>query len=132
MRPVRLVIVALLLAAACARNSAAPEEGRAARATANGVTAERVRGGVRLTNGTTTDIGYVVVDRGWLAVLALCDDGPARCPHVAPGTAIIVPDTQIGGLSADTRELVVYWWRWVDGGTGGPRADAPQQLLLAP
>jgi hypothetical protein len=134
MRPLRLTILTLLLATACGRDGTAPEASRASRVSMDGVTAERVAGGVRLTNGTATEIGYLAVDRGWLALVAPCDvAGPPVCVGLAPGAARVIPESQIGGYTAATREIVVYWWSWVGDGAGGTVPGAPaHQLVLAP
>lgn len=132
MRPLRLTILTVLLATACGHDGTAPETGRTARVSADGVTAEWVVAGVRLTNGTATGIGYMVVDRGWLALVAPCDvAGPPVCVGLAPGATRLVPASQIGGYSAATREIAVYWWSWVSDGAGGTRAGGPfHQLVL--
>ncbi|HEX6630964.1 MAG TPA: hypothetical protein VF048_07730 [Gemmatimonadaceae bacterium] len=134
MRSLRLTVLTLLLTTACGREGTAPETGRAARVSADGVTAERVSDGVRLTNGTATEIGYLLVDRGWLALVAPCDvAGPPVCVGLAPGASRVIPESQIGGYSAATREIVVYWWSWVSDGAGGTRPGAPaHQLVLTP
>ena len=134
MRPLRLTVLTLLLATACGRDTTSPDAGRTARVSADGVSAERVAEGVRLTNGTTSDIGYVVVDRGWLALVAPCDvAGPPVCVGLAPGATRVIPEAQIGGFTESTREIVVYWWSWASDGAGGTQPEgSPHQLVLAP
>lgn len=69
------------------------------------VTAERVGKAVRITNGTTKTIPYVVWDQGFLGLLGPCD---ATCPQLKAGESVTVQPNQEG--FAGNGNAVVYWW----------------------
>ena len=76
-----------------------------------GVIAERVGGGVRLQNGTTQPITYVVVNRGWLGQIASCASSTVSCATLAAGGGVVVGIDHIyGGNAGYFAESVVYYW----------------------
>lgn len=92
--------------------------------------AQRVAGGVRLTNHTGRAIAYAVWNVGWLALFAPCVDDAPACPRLADGASVVVPESEIGGYEAGAREAVVRWWVVVPDGAGGRRADGLRERLL--
>ena len=72
------------------------------------VTAERVANGVKIVNGSTSRISYVVVNPNWLGLLASCRTTP--CPSIASGASVVVPESDIYGFSASAPRLVVRYW----------------------
>ena len=106
----RLTILAALLVATTACGSDL-KEGTSLGPNAAGnasVTAERVTNGVRIVNGSTSRISYVVVNPGWLGLLASCRTAP--CPTIASGASAVVSESEIYGFSALAPKLVVRYW----------------------
>ncbi|MDF1505523.1 hypothetical protein [Roseisolibacter sp. H3M3-2] len=82
-------------------------------------------GGVVLGNNTTRPVGYFVIERE-LATRALWGPCTARtgCPTVAVGERKTVPASQISGVEAGKRDVLVYWWHLVEGRDGALRPDS--------
>jgi hypothetical protein len=106
-RQFSLVAGALLLAA-CSRNEQTTQSLGAAQVVAQGVTAERVAGGVRVSNGTSAAIPYVVWDEGFLGLLGPCDREGRVCPLLGAGKSVTVSNGAPGFTGAGN--AVVYWW----------------------
>ena len=107
-RSLRILLAAVVASsAACSREEIDPvTPGPSAVENAN-VTAERVANGVKITNGSTTRISYVVVNPNWLGLLASCRT--AECPTIAAGASVVVPESAIYGFAAGARLVVNYW-----------------------
>ena len=107
----RIAIASAVLAlGACGREAPQPVSGLDSKAELSTVTAERVAGGVRITNGSGAAIKYLVVNPMWLGLLGSCAAEQAQCPQVGSGAAVTVTDDRIYGFSADARQLVVRYW----------------------
>ena len=102
----RILLAAALVA--CAPESKEPTAFDPNAAGTADVTAERVANGVKITNGSTSRISYVVVNPNWLGLLASCRT--VTCPSVAAGGSVVVPESEIHGFSADAPKLVVRYW----------------------
>lgn len=106
----RILLAFSILAVAC---RSGPERISAAihQATERGVVeAQRVSGGVRIVNGSSATISYVVVNPKWLGMLAPCTATAANCARVAAGAAVTVPDSDIHGFESSVTELAVRYW----------------------
>jgi hypothetical protein len=112
-----LVALGLLAATACSDTKGLTEVGSAV---AGEVTAVRTANGVRIHNGTTVAVLYVVWDRGFLGLLAHCDES---CPKLQAGEAITVQPGMDG--FAGTGDTAVYWWRW-------PGTDQALNTIILP
>ncbi len=84
--------------------------------------------GLRLSNDSGADLFYQAVDMEVLAqwagpsATAMCRD--PDCPHVAPGTVVLVPWSAVLGWREETRRVGVSWWRVVPSGDGRWRVAA--------
>ena len=74
------------------------------------VQASRVRGGIRLANGTGRGVAYAVANRGWLGLIGACESPGPECVRLAPGATVVVPDAELLGRDAALTEVAVYWW----------------------
>ena len=108
-RSLRILLAAVVAgSAACTREVIDPvTPGPSAIENAN-VTAERVASGVKITNGSTARISYVVLNPTWLGLLASCRT--AECPTIAAGASVVVPESAIHGFSSSAAKLVVRYW----------------------
>ena|SRR5687767_9914800 len=112
-RSLRILLAAVVASsvassAACTREEIDPvTPGQSAVENAN-VTAERVGNGVKITNGSTARISYVVLNPNWLGLLASCRT--AECPTIAAGASVVVPESAIHGFSSSAAKLVVRYW----------------------
>jgi hypothetical protein len=102
------IAAASLLIAACSVNEGATESGGPAPLVSESVTAERVDGGVRVNNGTSAAIVYVVWDAGFLGLLGPCDRAGDVCPLLAAGKNVTVSEGAPGFSGAG--DAIVYWW----------------------
>ena len=98
-------------------------------ATADGMTAELVEGGVRLHNGTGAPVAYAVWDKGFLGLLGPCADLGPQCVRLPVGATRVVPNAEIAGYGA-TGTLAVHWWHVVPTGGGGHAATEVKTLEL--
>ena len=98
-------------------------------ATAEGMTAELVEGGVQLHNGTGAPVAFAVWDKGFLGLLGPCADPGPQCVRLAGGATLVVPNAEIAGYGA-TKTLAVHWWRVVPTGNGGYAATEVRTLEL--
>jgi hypothetical protein len=106
--------IAVVVLTACARERAITEVDGPALLVAGAVTAERVPGGMRVANGTSRAIPYVVVDQGFLGLLADCGAADSPCQRLAAGATVTIREgiDGFGGFG----DAAVYWW--------GPDGDA--------
>ena len=88
----------------------------------DGISAERIQGGVRLTNGSSGVIMYVVWDEGFLGLLAPCTSSSQRCPTLKPGDSVNVKED--GEAFSGYGNATVYVW------TVGQLTDEPQTLTV--
>lgn len=105
-RPTILAASALVIAA-CSMNEPTLDSGRSAQLE-SAVSAERVQGGVRVDNGTSTAIAYVVWDAGFLGLLGPCDRAGKVCPLLDAGKSATVSEG-VPGFSG-SGDAIVYWW----------------------
>jgi hypothetical protein len=103
-----LLAASVLLVAACSTREPTAESGMSAQLVSQSVVAERVPGGVRVSNGTSSSIAYVVWDAGFLGLLGPCDRTGEVCPLLAAGRSATVSEG-IPGFSG-AGDALVYWW----------------------
>lgn len=125
-----LLAYAVLASVACRRDPAASGDPAANARESGGVTATRVAGGVRLSNGTDRPVAYVVWNRGWLAQFAPCLDPGPGCVRLAAGASVVVPDAEIGGYAPGAPEAIVYWWHVVPDAAGGYRTEEVHEVVV--
>jgi hypothetical protein len=96
---------------------------------AGNVTAEAVRGALRVGNNTTRPVGYAVFAREVLPVIrwAPCTER-SGCPSVAPGERLTIPGSDITGLRDGRGEVVLYWWHLVEGRDGRLQPDSVREV----
>ena len=92
--------------------------------------AQRVTGGIRLTNKTTARLAYVMVDPQWLGRIAICIDLGEGCLRLVPGTTL-APLSETLGVTSATKEVEVLWWEVLPDGSGGLRATTPKSLTVS-
>jgi hypothetical protein len=110
-------MAAVLLLAGCRSQERNGPSGPPSSAQVSGqVTASRVSGGVRIENGTSTPISYVVYNPNWLGLLAPCSHPDSRCPSLSSGSAVTVADGDIHGFASGVRRVAVRYWAAGDAG----------------
>jgi len=113
-----LLITAAALAVACTaekRDSATLGPSDIVNAS---VTAERVPGGARVTNGASATIRFHVLSPTWLGLLVACNTPEAGCRSLAPGASATVENSAIHGYFPGITKLVVRYWS-----AGSPAID---------
>lgn len=78
--------------------------------TADAIVAQRVPGGVRVTNTSDRTVAFHVRNPNWLGLLALCETPDATCARLRPGAVIMVRNDEIHGYDS-AGPLVFDWWR---------------------
>jgi hypothetical protein len=126
MRRIARLAAATLVLAAChspAEPASTPAPGPAAPASivAGVVAAERVGGGVRLTNGDDSPVAYAVWNPSFLGLFAACTGTSVSCPRLGPGASVVVRDESVTGAAPGMRRVVVRWWHVVAGRADGVR-----------
>ena len=122
MRITRIALCSVVVATlACAREGSTPLPPQGSLRSSDGVSAERVEGGVRLANGSSASILYVVWDENSLALLGSCL-GQSGCPRLDPGKTVTVrEDNQTFSGVGNT---AVYWC------VVGQATDEPKKLIV--
>ncbi|GLC24748.1 hypothetical protein [Roseisolibacter agri] len=97
---------------------------------AGNVAVESAPGAVVLGNNTTRPVGYAVYGREWVAA-ALWGPCVQRtgCPTLAVAERKTVRASEIPGIDATRREVVVYWWHLVDDRNGGLKPDSIRSVV---
>jgi hypothetical protein len=108
MTPKVSLVASVLLLAACSTNEQTTQSLGAAQIISQGVTAERVAGGVRVSNGTASAISYVVWDEGFLGLVGPCDREGKVYPLLEAGKSVTVSEGAAG--FSGMGNAVVYWW----------------------
>jgi len=126
MRPIHLASAALISLAAChspaepiAATEPQPQPPRSI--VAGVVTAERVSGGVRLTNGDDSPVAYAVWNPDFLGLFTPCTTTDASCPRLGPGASVTVSEASVTGRAPGMQRVVVRWWHVVAGQADGVR-----------
>jgi hypothetical protein len=127
MRLARFALAATVALAAC-RSPAEPASSPTpdapagpASIVAGVVTAVRVDGGVRLTNGDDSPVAYAVWNPNFLGLFAPCTDSGTSCPRLGPGASVVVRDADVVGAEPGMRRVVVRWWHVYAGQADGVR-----------
>jgi hypothetical protein len=118
-----IVLASALLFAACSTKEQTTQSLGAAQIVTQSVTAERVDGGVRVNNGTSAAIPYVVWDEGFLGLLGPCDRVGKVCPLLGAGKSATVSEGAPGFTGAGN--AVVYWWT-----RDSDPASAPNKVVV--
>jgi hypothetical protein len=79
-------------------------------------------GALELTNLSSARTFYFIYERGAAAriIWAPCVD-VARCPSLAPGEQVVIPNTTIGGYEPGKHEAIVWSWH-------GPPLPGPDDI----
>ena len=97
---------------------------------AGNVAVESAPGAVVLGNNTTRPVGYAVYGREWVATALW---GPCiqstGCPTLAVAERKTIRASEIPGVDASRREVVVYWWHLVDDRNGGLKPDSIRSVV---
>jgi hypothetical protein len=98
---VALVTTLAILALGC-ESAVGPDQG---------LSASIVGDSLRLENGTPRPTYFFEVEAGLAARInwAPCSD-PRTCQAVAPGSALMIPLTDVFGFEEDSEVVLVYWW----------------------
>jgi len=131
MREVRLLAVAgaVLTLVACRSDSVAP--GLITQVAVDGeVSATRVPGGIRLTNGLREPIAWFAFNPFLLAQWATCADPGPECLRLAAGAVVTIADADVAGYAPGLREVMVHIYRVVPDGQGGFEVEAIRDVTV--
>jgi len=138
MRPtLPLLASALVLAAAaCGSGAVTPTDSTDAAVDRGGgiwagnVAVESAPGAVILGNNTTRPVGYAVYGQQWVtaALWGPCTQRTG-CPTLAVAERKTVRASEIPGVDASRRDVVVYWWHLVDDRNGGLKPDSIRSVV---
>jgi len=90
----------------------------------------RVGGGIRLTNGTSRGLAYIVRNPAWLGLVALCVDTGPNCIRLASGASVVVPDREVLGHAPGAHEAQVTLWRVEPDPAGGFQAVIVKEVTI--
>ena len=120
MKRLALIVLSVSLAACSIEKSAVTDvDTRQENGVENQVTAERVPDGVRVTNGSSVEIRYLVKNAAWLGLLAGCHNEPTTCATLGPGQSAVMKSASIYGHQPDANGLEVWYWVKGDSDTAG-------------
>lgn len=125
-RAAAIATLILVSAAACGQDN----PGVLAPSDADKVSATVVAEGVRISNGTSTAVAYIIWNKGFLGLFAPCIDPGPSCLRLPARQAVVVPFADIVGYSKTPPETVVYWWTVSSNGEGGYRIEKLHQITL--
>jgi hypothetical protein len=123
-----LAILPAMLLTACSQAGEPASPAALSVVEGNGISAERVADGVRITNTTSSRIGYTIWDLGFLGLLGPCDRIELSCPKLGPGESAIVKFGTAGLTGND--HIAVYTWSPL--GVPGARVEQQTLVLLDP
>ena len=136
--PTTLTALALAVLTACGSGAVTPTDSTGAaedRGSSGGIWAgnvavESAPGAVVLGNNTTRPVGYAVYGREWVAAAlwAPCTQRTG-CPTLAVAERKTVRASEIAGVDASRREVVVYWWHLVEDRNGGLTPDSVRSVV---
>ena len=133
--PTTLTALALAVLTACGSGAVTPTDSTGAAEDRGGIWAgnvavESAPGAVILGNNTTRPVGYAVYGREWVAAAlwAPCTQRTG-CPTLVAGERKTVRASEIAGVDASRREVVVYWWHLVDDRNGGLKPDSVRSVV---
>jgi hypothetical protein len=118
-----ILAASALMLVACRHEEPVVQDFGPGRVLSQGVSAERVAGGIRVSNGTTAAIPYVVWDEGFLGLLGPCDREGKVCPLLEAGKSVTVNEGAPGFSGAGN--AVVYWWS-----LDSDPASAPNKVVV--
>ena len=133
-RPITLLLTACTALAACDDGESPLSPGGDPTPAVGGIwagdlAAAPVPGGVTLGNNTTRRVHYTAFERGFAARASWAPCVRSDCPGLAPGERRTLRGSDIPGVDAANREVVVYWYHVVSGRDGTLVPDSVRTVV---